>query len=90
MVVRTDGPVERLLAQDRSKVEQVHTLGIGLQELELAMKGYRAAWKSARDGGWAKNDLVRAGFIDPARLPRSTARTMSEQARPSTDENASE
>lgn len=63
-------PVDVLLKADEEKNEMLRALGRALEGVDAAHSAYREAWRSARGTGWARADLVRAGFIDPARLPR--------------------
>ena len=54
------------------------------------MGAYRDAWRAARDIGWARTDLVRAGLIDPRRLPQLRRRPASPARRPASPAPAGE
>lgn len=67
-------PVAVLLGRDEHKEEMLRGLGLALGNLADAVEEYRAAWRSATGTGWAKGDLVKAGFVDPLKLPRGMDR----------------
>lgn len=90
MAKQAENPVERLLRMNEDKVKCVDTLGAARDALDVAIVEYRAAWKSARDAGWAKNDLVRAGFKDATTLPRVAAVESSYASTSSGDERTAE
>lgn len=64
-------PVAILLQKDGSREEALRNLGGALEALEEAVASYREAFKDATSLGWPKTDLIKAGFTDPAKLPRS-------------------
>ena len=61
-------PVTLLLQKDGSREEALRNLG---SALEAPIASYREAFKDASAMGWPKTDLIKAGFTDPAKLPRS-------------------
>lgn len=65
-------PLQTLLAANTSKTEAAQNLGATYDTLTKALDEYKDAFATATKTGWAKNDLLRAGFADPAklRLPR--------------------
>ena len=63
-------PTQSLLHTHDQRTLAAHALGEQHKALTDALSAYRNAWRDARTAGWAKNDLTRAGFTDPARLPR--------------------
>ena len=65
-----DNPADELLSAENDRATRARELGVALTALLTDVEGYKAAWKAALSAGFAKTDLVRAGFIDPARLPR--------------------
>lgn len=67
-------PVAALLERDEHKEEMLRGLGLALGNLADVVEEYRSAWKSATGTGWAKADLVKAGFVDPLKLPRGMDR----------------
>lgn len=67
-------PVAVLLDRDGHKEEMLRGLGLALGNLADVVEEYRSAWKSATGTGWAKGDLVKAGFVDPLKLPRGMDR----------------
>lgn len=72
-------PVDELLAAESDRDKRARELGAALTALLGDVETYRTAWKQALAAGFARTDLLRAGFIDPAKLPRpkrtSTATT---------------
>lgn len=80
----SNDPLATLLDADQHRAATATALGDAHTALNEALNTYRRSWKAATSAGWAKNDLVRAGFIDIARLPRTTRPRVSEQ--PTTDE----
>lgn len=64
-------PVSLLLQKDRSREEALRNLGGALEALEEAIASYREAFRDASTMGWSKTDLIKAGFTDPVKLPRS-------------------
>ena len=79
-----------LLERDGHKEEMVRSLGLTLAKLASAIEEYRAAWKSATGAGWARGDLLRAGFVDPLKLPRGLDRLGVQQRRATSLQQASE
>ena len=75
-------PVDGLLAAESDRDKRARELGTALAALLGDVETYRKAWKQALAAGFARTDLLRAGFIDPAKLPRpkrtSTATTARE------------
>ena len=75
-------PVDELLAAESGRDKRARELGAALTALLADVETYRTAWKQALAAGFARTDLLRAGFIDPAKLPRprrtSTATTTRE------------
>ena len=63
-------PVDELLAADSDRAQRARELGTALTALLADVETYRAAWKQALATGFARTDLLRVGFIDPAKLPR--------------------
>lgn len=68
----TSNPLETLLAVNNSKTQAAQDLSQAHQELTRALENYKLVFATACKNGWAKKDLLRAGFADPAklRLPR--------------------
>lgn len=62
--------VTQLLRADEHKAEMLHALGRAHDNFVSVKEEYRQAWRAATGVGWAKADLVRAGFLSPERLPR--------------------
>lgn len=83
-------PVLVLLERDGHKEEVVRSLGMALAKLASAIEEYRAAWKSATGTGWARGDLLKAGFADPLKLPRGLDRLGMQQRRAPSLQQASE
>lgn len=75
-------PVAVLLGRDGHKEEMLRGLGLALGNLADVVEEYRSAWKSATGTGWTKGDLVKAGFVDPLKLPRGMARLGVKESRP--------
>lgn len=76
-------PVDELLAADSDRDKRARELGTALTTLLEDVETYRKAWKQALAAGFARTDLLRAGFIDPAKLPRprrTSAATTTHQA----------
>ena len=70
-VTPTDmSPVDELLAAESDRDKRARELGAALTALLGDVETYRTAWKQALAAGFARTDLLRAGFIDPAKLPR--------------------
>lgn len=63
-------PVGRLLERDEHRETMLRNLGNKLASLLESVDEYRDAWKATTGVGWAKADLLKAGFIDPVGLPR--------------------
>ena len=63
-------PVDELLAAESDRDKRARELGTALTALLGDVETYRTAWKQALAAGFARTDLLRAGFIDPAKLPR--------------------
>lgn len=70
--MNTNQPLQTLLAANTSKTEAAQNLGATYDTLTKALDEYKDAFATATKTGWAKNDLLRAGFADPSklRLPR--------------------
>ena len=66
-------PVDELLAAESDRDTRARELGAALTALLGDVENYRKAWKQALAAGFARTDLLRAGFIDPAKLPRPGA-----------------
>ena len=68
----TSNPLATLLAVNDNKTQAAQDLSQAHQELTRALENYKLVFATATKTGWAKNDLLRAGFADPAklRLPR--------------------
>ena len=68
----TSNPLATLLAVNDNKTQAAQDLSQAHQDLTLALETYKATFATACKNGWAKKDLLRAGFADPAklRLPR--------------------
>lgn len=63
-------PVDELLAAESDRDKRARELGTALTALLGDVETYRMAWKQALAAGFARTDLLRVGFIDPAKLPR--------------------
>ena len=63
-------PVDELLVAQSDRDKRARELGAALTALLADVETYRKAWKQALAAGFARTDLLRAGFIDPAKLPR--------------------
>ena len=63
-------PVDELLAAESDRDKRARELGTALTALLEDVETYRKAWKQALAAGFARTDLLRVGFIDPAKLPR--------------------
>jgi hypothetical protein len=63
-------PVDELLAAESDRDKRARELGAALTALLADVETYRKAWKQALTAGFARTDLLRVGFIDPAKLPR--------------------
>ena len=63
-------PVDELLAAESDRDKRARELGAALTALLGNVETYRKAWKQALATGFARTDLMRVGFIDPAKLPR--------------------
>lgn len=77
MTPQSNDPVSALLNAENNRTSAAENLGRDLATLTAAIETYKDTWKNATAAGWAKTDLIRAGFLDPSRLPRTTARTTS-------------
>lgn len=66
-------PVDALLNADNARATAARDLGTAHTSMLEAIAAYRDCWRKATQLGWARNDLLRAGFTDPARLPRKAA-----------------
>lgn len=62
--------VERAMELAETRAQALTNLGDAHAQLVAAIESYRSAWKATTGTGWAKTELVRSGFTDPARLPR--------------------
>lgn len=69
-----NNPLSSLLKADNERTAAAHALADALDELTAAIAAYRERWAGATRAGWATTDLKRASFLDPARLPRVSAR----------------
>ena len=67
-------PVSALLRTEGARADAARTVADAHSALADAMGAYRDAWRAARDIGWARTDLVRAGLLDPRRLPQPRRR----------------
>lgn len=83
-------PVSALLRTEGARADAAHTVADAHSALADAMGAYRDAWRAARDIGWARTDLVRAGLIDPRRLPQLRRRPASPARRPASPAPAGE
>lgn len=63
-------PVDELLVAQSDRDKRARELGAALTALLADVETYRKAWKQALAAGFARTDLLRVGFIDPAKLPR--------------------
>lgn len=63
-------PVDELLAAESDRDKRARELGAALTALLGNVEIYRKAWKLALATGFARTDLLRVGFVDPAKLPR--------------------
>jgi len=61
-------PVDELLAAESDRDKRARELGTALTALLGDVETYREAWKQALATGFARTDLLRVGFIDPAKL----------------------
>lgn len=79
-------PVDELLAAESDRDKRARELGAALTALLADVETYRTAWKQALAAGFARTDLLRVGFIDPAKLPRPrrTSSTTSAHQAPAT------
>ena len=68
----TSNPLETLLAVNSNKTQAAQDLSATYDTFTKALDEYKGAFATACKNGWAKKDLLRAGFADPAklRLPR--------------------
>ena len=66
-----DNPVDKLLAKDQHREDMLRALGSAHMTMLDVADEYRQAWKAAAGVGWARVDLLKAGFIDPTKLPRT-------------------
>jgi len=81
-VTPTDmNPVDELLAAESDRDRRARELGSALTALLDDVETYRRAWKQALATGFARTDLLRVGFIDPAKLPRPRRSSSSGPAR---------
>lgn len=74
-------PVDELLAAESDRDKRARELGSALTALLGDVETYRRAWKQALATGFARTDLLRVGFIDPAKLPRPRRSSSSGPAR---------
>lgn len=74
-------PADALLAAESDRDKRARELGTALTALLEDVETYRKAWKQALAAGFARTDLLRAGFIDPAKLPRPKRATNTTTAR---------
>lgn len=74
-------PVDELLAAESDRDKRARELGAALTALLADVETYRKAWKQALAAGFARTDLLRVGFIDPAKLPRPRRATTTTTAR---------
>ncbi|MCI7456332.1 hypothetical protein [Actinomyces urogenitalis] len=70
----TTDPLTSLLRADAQRTDAARELTSAMSALVDAASSYRTAWRRATSLGWARTDLVRAGLVDPQRLPRNLAR----------------
>lgn len=73
-------PVDKLLKQDEHREAMLRALGSAHAALGDSVANYRLAFKTATTIGWPKADLIKAGFPDPTRLPKASARTPDAEA----------
>lgn len=66
-------PVEKLLERDEHRETMLRTLGSKLTTMWEVSDEYKDAWRAATGVGWARADLIKAGFVDPSKLPRRTS-----------------
>ncbi|MDK8237445.1 hypothetical protein [Actinomyces urogenitalis] len=74
----TTDPLTSLLRADAQRTDAARDLTSAMSTLVNAVSIYKAAWRHATSLGWARTDLVRAGLVDPQRLPRNLARATPE------------
>lgn len=79
-------PVSVLLNTENNRTQAAQDLGRDLASLADSITTYKDAWRTATAAGWARTDLLRAGFLDPTKLPRISARAALRNAGDSTDE----
>ncbi|SHJ13489.1 hypothetical protein SAMN05216246_11228 [Actinomyces denticolens] len=65
-----DSPLDNLLRADDDHRAAARDLGARHDAMTAAIDAYTEQWRAALSAGWAKTELARAGFTDPARLPR--------------------
>lgn len=70
-------PVSALLRTEGARADAARALADAHSALTDAMSAYRDAWRAARAVGWARTDLMRAGLLDPRRLPQPRRRPAS-------------
>ena len=70
-------PVSALLRTEGARADAARAVDHAHSALTDAMDAYRDAWRAARAVGWARTDLVRAGLLDPRRLPQPRRRPAS-------------
>ncbi|WP_297909106.1 hypothetical protein [uncultured Actinomyces sp.] len=73
-------PVDKLLKKDEHREAMLRALGSAHTALDDAIANYRLAFRTATTIGWPKADLIKAGFPDPARLPKASTRTPDAEA----------
>lgn len=73
-------PLQKLLKKDEDREVVVRALGDAHHALDEAIAVYRTAFKVATSIGWPKADLTKAGFPDPARLPKASLRSSDAEA----------
>lgn len=67
-------PARALLRTEGARADAARALTDAARALTDTMGVYRDAWRAARAVGWARTDLVRAGLLDPRRLPQPRRR----------------
>ena len=65
----TEDVLDALLSRQNDQVLTAQELADAHAQLQAAIDAYKDAWKQARQAGWARTDLVRAGMTDTSRLP---------------------
>lgn len=73
MAVKKTHPTEALIRYDDAKRVAIEDLGAQFDALVGAITEYREAFRGAASRGWARTDLIGAGFVDPKKLPHVRA-----------------